>query len=149
MSCEPFNTWMSAYLDGELADDERRQFEEHLASCDACTRELDHLRRLTEDLNMMRFEEPGDAELQRYWGGVYNRLERGAGWILLSLGAIVLLCWGAFKLVEDVIRDPTVSIALKVGLCALIAGLVILFVSLLRERLTVRKLDRYSKEIER
>jgi len=149
MSCDLFNQWMSAYLDGELAGDQRRRFEEHLASCDACSRELQHLRRLTEDLNMMRFNEPGDAELERYWHGVYNRLERGTGWILLSLGSILVLCWGAFKFIEDLIRDPTVSWALKVGISALIAGLVILFVSLLRERLTVRKVDRYSKEIQR
>jgi len=138
-----------AYLDGELPEEDRRRFEEHLASCDACRTELDELKRLTEDLNMMRFKEPGDEELQRYWAGVYNRLERGIGWILLSAGAILTLCYGAFKIIEEMIRDPAVSVILKVGVCALIAGLVILFVSLLRERLVVRKVDRYSREVER
>lgn len=149
MSCEKFNPLMSAYLDGELSDGDRRRFDEHLAACDACTRELAELKRLTEDLNMMRFNEPGDAELERYWSGVYNRLERGIGWILLSAGAIITLCYGAFRLIEEMIRDPTISIALKIGVCALVAGLVVLFVSLLRERLVVRKVDRYSREVKR
>ncbi len=149
MSCNEFNGMAGAYLDGELPDEERRRFEEHLASCDACRTELAELRRLTEDLNMMRFKEPGDEELQRYWAGVYNRLERGIGWILLSAGAILTLCYGAFKIIEEMIRNPTVSVILKVGVCALIAGLVVLFVSLLRERLVVRKVDRYSREVER
>lgn len=149
MSCNEFNRMAGAYLDGELPDEERRRFEEHLASCDACRTELAELKRLTEDLNMMRFKEPGDEELQRYWAGVYNRLERGIGWILLSAGVILTLCYGAFKIIEEMIRDPAVSVILKVGVCALIAGLVILFVSLLRERLVVRKVDRYSREVER
>ena len=149
MSCDEFNQMAGAYLDGELPEEDRRRFEEHLASCDACRTELAELKRLTEDLNMMRFKEPGDEELQRYWAGVYNRLERGIGWILLSAGAILTLCYGAFKIIEEMIRDPAVSVVLKVGVCALIAGLVVLFVSLLRERLVVRKVDRYSREVER
>ena len=149
MSCDLFKPKLSAYLDGELPDDQRRPLEQHLASCPACTRELEELKRLSEDLNMMRFKEPGDDELQRYWAGVYNRMERNVGWILLSAGAIITLCYGAFTLVEHLVRDPAVSVALKIGVCALIAGVVILFVSLVRERLVLRKVDRYSKEIER
>jgi len=149
MSCDEFDRMASAYLDGELADRQRRRFEEHLAVCDACKRELAELKRLTEDLNMMRFKEPGDEELERYWAGVYNRLERGMGWILLSVGAILTLCYGAFRLIESMLLDQTISNVLKVGVCALIAGLVVLFVSLLRERLVVRKVDRYSREVER
>lgn len=149
MSCDEYNRMAGAYLDGELADEERRRFDEHLAVCDACTRELAELKRLTEDLNMMRFKEPGDEELERYWAGVYNRLERGIGWILLSAGVILTLCYGAFKVIEGMLLDETISDVLKVGVCALIAGLVVLFVSLLRERLVVRKVDRYSREVER
>jgi len=149
MSCDAFNRMASAYLDGELADDDRRRFEDHLAACDACRQELAELKRLTEDLDMMQFKEPGDEELARYWSGVYNRLERGLGWILFSVGAILTLCYGAFRIIENLIRDETVSNVLKVGVCALIAGLVVLFVSLLRERLVVRKVDRYSKEVDR
>ena len=98
---------------------------------------------------MIRFKEPSDAELERYWSSIYNRLERGAGWILLSVGAIILLCYGAFRLVEGIIKDPKVAIVLKVGVVALVFGVVILFVSLLRERLAVRKVDKYSREVER
>lgn len=149
MSCERFNPMLSGYVDGELAADERRRLEEHLAACEACRRELEGLKVLKEDLAMLKFKEPSDAELERYWAGVYNRLERGIGWILLSVGAILLLSYGAWQFIEGVIRDPVVQPIVKVGACALVFGLVVLFVSLLRERLTVRKVDRYSKEIDR
>jgi predicted anti-sigma-YlaC factor YlaD len=149
MSCDEFNRLASGYLDGELSEDQRRAFEAHLDACDRCRRDLADLRNLAEDLDMMQFKEPGDEELARYWSGVYNRMERGVGWILLSVGAILTLCYGAFKVIESLIRDPTVSVLLKVGVCALIAGVVVLFVSLLRERLVVHKVDRYAKEIDR
>ena len=98
---------------------------------------------------MIKFKEPTDAELERYWKSIYNRLERGLAWILFSAGAIIVLCYGGFKLIEQVIKDPNIALLFKIGLTALVFGAVILFVSLLRERLTVRKVDKYSKEIER
>ena len=98
---------------------------------------------------MVKLKEPSDLELQQYWSGVYNRLERGIGWILFSVGAIIVLCYGGFKLIEEVIKDPSVGLLLKIGLVALVFGIVILFVSILRERLRVRKVDKYSKEVKR
>ena len=149
MTCDPFSDRITAYVDGELEPLQRARFEKHLETCDACRRELAETKALKEELDMMTFKEPSDAALRRYWQSVYNRLERGVGWILFSFGAIVLLCYGGFKLVEDVVRDPTISFILKAGVVAVVFGAAILFVSLLRERLTVRKVDRYSKEIER
>ena len=149
MTCDPFGDRITAYVDGELEPLERTRFEQHLETCDACRRELAETKTLKEELDMMTFKEPSDAALQRYWQSVYNRLERGLGWILFSVGAILLLCYGGFKLVEEIVRDPTISVVLKAGVVALVFGVVILFVSLLRERLTVCKVDRYSKEIER
>ena len=140
---------ISAYVDGELAPDQRKRLEEHLAGCESCKRELAEMTALKEELDMIRFTEPTDAELDRYWRSVYNRLERGIGWVLLSLGAIVLLCYGGFKLVEAVIRDPQIQWWVKGGVLAAIFGAAILFVSLLRERLAVRKVDKYSKEVRR
>jgi len=149
MSCEEFGPMLTAYLDGELPPERRSGLEAHLAECDRCRRELAELTALKENLAMIKFREPEDAELERYWRSVYNRLERGVGWILLSVGAILLLCYGGFRLIEQVIRDPKISLVLKIGLVAVVFGAAVLFVSLLRERLAVRKVDKYSKEVER
>jgi predicted anti-sigma-YlaC factor YlaD len=149
MSCDEFKPLLTGRVDGELAAEDRARLEEHLETCADCARELEELRRLKEDLAMLKFKEPTDVELERYWKGVYNRLERGVGWILVSVGAIVLLCYGAWELIDEVIKNEAVSWVLKVGICALVGGLVVLFVSILRERLVVCRLDRYSKEIDR
>lgn len=149
MNCDEFKPLITGYLDDELPPEERALLEDHLADCEACARELAQLTRLKEELSMMEFEEPTDAELARYWRSVYNRLERGLGWVLFSVGAIIVLCYGGFKLIEEMIKDPGIAVLLKVGVVALVFGTVVLFVSLLRERLAVRKVDKYSKEVER
>ena len=149
MNCDQAKPLMMAYLDGELSSVDRTQFEAHVAECQVCKQELDEFAKLKEELTMMKFKEPSDVELENYWRNVYNRLERGAGWALFSLGSIILLCYGGFKFVEAIVKDPNVAVLLKVGVVAAIFGAVILFVSTLRERLTVRKVDKYSKEVER
>jgi len=149
MNCQQCRPLIGAHLDGELAPGQAEAVASHLAGCEACRRERAELAALKENLGMIRFKEPTDAELERYWSSVYNRLERAAGWVLLSAGAILLGCWGAFKLVEQLVRDPHVALAVKIGVVALLFGLVVLVVSVLRERLTVRRSDRYSREVQR
>ena len=149
MNCDEIAELLDGYVDDELPPDQRAAVEAHLAGCGACRTQCDDLAGLKEDLAMITFREPTDAELDRYWQRVYNRLERGIGWLLLSIGAVVLLCYVAYLLIENVIQNPAVALTLKIGLSALIVGAVVLFVSILRERLSVRKADRYSKEIQR
>jgi len=149
MSCENYREWITGYVDDELPPPQREQLEDHLRACEACKRELEESLALKEHLTMIKFKEPSDAQLERYWSRIYNRLERGVGWILFSLGAIVLICWGAFEAIEEMIQDPGISLVLKVGVVALIVGGAILLVSAVRERLTVRKTDKYSQEVER
>jgi len=150
MNCDDeMRALVSAHVDGELTPDQQKRLEAHLAECEACRRELADMQALKQELDMIKFTEPTDKEFQRYWSGVYNRLERGVAWVLLSVGAIVLLCYGGFKLVEEIIGDPALRWWVKGGVLAAVFGAAVLFVSLLRERLAVRKADKYSREVER
>jgi len=149
MSCEHYRTLLTGYVDEELADREREQLESHLSACEACARELEELVTFKEHLAMLKFKEPSDAELERYWSRVYNRLERGVGWILVSLGSIILLSWGALEIIQEMFRDSEITLVVRIGVVSLVVGIVVLFVSVFRERLSVRKSDKYSREVER
>jgi hypothetical protein len=139
---------MMAYLDDELDAEQKQVFEKHLASCQECSGELEEFKRLNQITDEVKFVEPEERIWKLYWSGVYNRIERSVGWILFSIAAILLLIYGGFKLIEEIIKDPTVDMILKVALLTLIAGLAVLFVSALRERLYFRKKDRY-KDVRR
>lgn len=143
MKCPDYQGLMMGYLDNELNEQERRQFADHLAQCPDCTKELAGFKDLKQLADSAALTEPQDELWQQYWKNIYNRFERTLGWILLSVAAIILLIYGGFKLIEAIIQDPTVDIILKIALVALIAGLAVLFVSVLRERLCVRKKDPY------
>ena len=143
MTCHNYKDLMMGYLDNELNDEQRRQFEEHLAGCPECASELEEFRKLKAITDEVTLVEPEDRIWQDYWTGIYNRIERSVGWIVFSVAAILLTIYGGFKLIETIITDATTGMLLKLGLLALIVGLAILFVSVLRERIYFWSKDRY------
>ncbi len=136
-------------LDGELSADEKTSVEMHLDGCVECRGELEEFNNMKGVIDKMKYKEAPDEAWGRYWSQVYNRLERGLGWILISVGAMILLFYGGFKAVESLVKDPTLAVFLKVAILILLAGLVILFVSVLRERIFTYKKDKYAKEVKR
>jgi hypothetical protein len=139
---------MMGYLDDELDDAQKKTFEQHIESCKDCAAELEQFRKLKNVTDSVKLAEPEDVLWENYWSGVYNRFERGIGWILMSVTGIALIIYGLFKLVEGIIKDPNVEMVLKIAILAFIAGLAVLFVSILRERLYFWKKDRY-KDVRR
>ncbi|UCE20055.1 MAG: zf-HC2 domain-containing protein [Gemmatimonadota bacterium] len=143
MSCEKFKNLMMGYIDDELNEHDRGAFLGHVRSCAECSSELEHYRKLKEVTDGMKLTSPEDKIWRDYWSVIYNRIERGVGWILLSICGILLLCYGGYKAVEEFIADPTVGLFVKVAILGLIVGVAILFISVLRERLYFWKRDRY------
>lgn len=139
---------ISSYYDGELNEEKRGTLEKHLGECAECRREFEEMGKLEEVMRRMELKKPPKEVWQLYWASVYNRLERRIGWILLSIGAMILVFFGGYKAVEGIIQDPTTPLLLKVGILVFMAGIVVLLVSILRERLFVRKRERY-KEVEK
>jgi len=144
MTCHDYKDLMMGYLDNELSDEQKRQFEEHLAGCSECKDELAEFRKLKSITDEVTLVEPEDRLWQDYWSGIYNRIERSVGWIVFSVAAILLTIYGGFKLIEELIKDEAIGMLLKIGLLVLIVGLAILFVSVLRERLYFWQRDRYK-----
>lgn len=148
MTCHDYKDLLMGYLDDELNDEQRRRFEDHLSGCPECAGELEEFKRLKAITDEVTLVEPEERIWQDYWGGIYNRIERGVGWVVFSVAAILLTIYGGFRAIEEIIRDPAVELIFKAGLLALVAGLAILFVSVLRERIYFWKRDRY-KDVRR
>lgn len=144
MACQDYKNLMMAYLDNELDEPEIKRFEAHLESCDDCTQAFQEFRQLKHMTDGMTLAEPEDRIWDDYWGQVYNRAERSLGWIIMSLAGICLLIYGGIRCIENIITDARVAMSLKCMLLALIVGVAILFVSVLRERLFFWKQDRYK-----
>ena len=96
----------------------------------------------------MTLKNPSKEVWDRYWLGVYNQIERGLAWIVISIGAIIVLGFSAVKAAESFFENTTMPGVLKIGIMILTIGFVILIISLLREKLFLFQNDKY-KEIQR
>ncbi|MGM0631687.1 MAG: anti-sigma factor family protein [Pseudomonadota bacterium] len=139
---------MMAALDGEANDTERVKLERLLAEDPAMRTEYEKLAGVKELTMNHSPKDPGNALWQIYWGGVYRRLERGLGWILLSAGAIPLLMYGGWQVASDWFTNDSIPLWLRIAGGVMGTGMIILFVSVLRETLFFHKRERY-KDIER
>ena len=139
---------MMAALDGEISADERRQLDRLLADSAELDEEWQRLRQLKEVTRMTRIDTLPEERWTTYWQSVYNRLERGLGWLLVSVGAIVVGGWGLWHAVQELFTDPSLPLGIKLAIFALGLGGLILAVSVGREKFSAWRHDPY-KEIER
>mgnify|MGYP001814589162 FL=1 len=135
-------------FDDELEPDERFEFERLLSDNPELRGEWERLSKLQEVTANMRLRNAPEEMWAGYWNSVYSQFERGVAWILVSIGAIVLGSWGAWHFVQDLMADADLPTFVKWSILAVLVGLVMLLVSVLRHRIFVSQSDPY-KEIER
>ena len=145
MTDDPFKPLLMGYLDHELTELEVLRMEEHLKGCASCAAELEEFRRLKEVTQNMRVVMPDDRYWEIYWSNIYNRLERRVGWILLSLGSILLASYGLYYVVARLLLQGNIPLVVRIGVVAVVVGLCTLVVSVLRERIFFSKSDKYER----
>jgi predicted anti-sigma-YlaC factor YlaD len=138
---------VSAHIDCEIPPDKAVDVEEHLLECPKCAEFATSLRQIKGVTSEMKLADLPDASWKVYKKGIYNRLERGVGWIFASIGAVILIAFGFYVLFEKFFADPEISILIKIGVASLGIGIIILLISVCREALFRYKGDRY-KEVE-
>ena len=134
---------MMGALDGELNEQEQLEFKDFIQRNPGYRKEYKELEKIKEVTLQMTLKNPNPEVWDRYWLHVYNRIERGIGWILLSAGAIILV----FYIIQSLLADSQLPTLIKIGIFCFYGGLFVLLISVLRERLHKRKYDPY-KEIQ-
>lgn len=145
MNCEEARFLMMGYLDGELTEEQKEAFLQHVNQCPACQAEWQGFNRLKEETGKMKFRALPEMFWDDYWQHVYNRIERGIGWIFFSLGAIIVLGFVGYEFLKDFFLNAQEPLLLRVGVGLLVLGFIIIFVSVLREKLMVRSHDKYRR----
>lgn len=140
--------YVSAYVDDELEPEERRAFEEELARDPGLREELQEVQSMKSVVAGMRLRELPDDAWDHYRERTYNRLERRVGWILLSVGAAVLVGYGLYELVVFLVSAAELAWWIRAAIGAVCVGVAILLVSVIRERIFVWKRDPY-REVKR
>ncbi len=86
---------VSAYHDGELPAETARELEQHLAQCAACGVELAALRRLSQQVQAARLDEPPAGALQLWMRRSHRAADdrsvrRLAGWMTAAAAALLV-----------------------------------------------------------
>jgi len=139
---------LMAELDDELSAVERQELERLLAEDPALREERARMMRVREVTNAMTMREPPAEVWESYWQHVYNRVERGLGWILFSVGVAVLLVWGAWHAVDALLASSEIPGVIKLAIFAGAAGGLVLLWSVFREKIFTRTRDPY-REVQR
>jgi len=138
---------LSAYVDGELEPADVARVEAHLAEDEQSRREVEKLRRLKAVTGAMRLKEPPAEEWEVFWKSVYNRSERSLGWILLCLGIVVIGAWGATEALTALLKTDELPLLVRGSVLVLSAGILVLLISAVRERIFRRSRTRYKDVI--
>lgn len=131
---------LTGYLDGALTQGDEQRVRVHLEDCDSCRRLVAGMRETREATMSTRFEMPRDDQWDEAPRGAASRLTFGLGWMMLlawALGvagfAIGQLWSGPESLLEKLLAFGGLS------------GFLLLFLSVLIDRLKTMRTDPYRR----
>ena len=143
--CDLYKYLIIQYIDNEISDEDEIKLKTHLLSCSHCKREYEEFQNVRGVSKEMKNKILPDMAWDEYWRHVYNRLERGFSWILISIGAIILLGIAVYHFLWDILSSTQMTFLEKFGVLVLVLGFIVLFISVVREKLMVRKHDKYKE----
>ncbi len=132
---------LSAYLDGELTQADNQRVRLHLEDCGECRTALEQMTTLQRLTAEIRFPEPPDDLMEALGRSVSVEAPRRLGWGLILAALAACVVYLAIQALRH-LRGPS-FIELVAG--AVVAGFVLLFLSVLRQRWLERPHDRYRK----
>ncbi len=143
LTCEEAQVQMMGLIDGELSPEQEKRVREHIDSCRSCREQYESFSQLKEDTLDMKMKPLPEVYWDEYWEQVYNRIERRTGWVFISIGLILVLSFAMYHFVMDFLLTDNQPLVLRAGVSILGIGIVILGISVLREKLMIRKIDKY------
>lgn len=139
LDCPQIDEMLSGYLDGELTQGDRQRVDLHLESCSKCRGVYEELADLRQAVRKMSFGEISQEEWSKIMNDLPIRASRRAGWLLYVAGFLIVCGYGLYEFMAD----DSVDAVIKTGIGALVVGSLLLFISVLRQRLIARKTDKY------
>ncbi len=130
-----------AYADGELNEEARRETAHRVASDPAFALRVAHYQRLDVTARTAASPEPQDIVHAKLAASPTQQATLGLGWFALVTGTLGFYVWLIFEMTQD----PELDILPKVFILGGIGGFLLLFLSILRNRLRELPYDPYTK----
>jgi predicted anti-sigma-YlaC factor YlaD len=132
---------LSAYLDDELTQEESQRVRLHLEECASCRATFEGMKEIREATMTTPFATFDDGQWDERPRGPLSRLLRGGGWALLLIWILGVSYIG----LREVSAGPSMTGPEILLVFGLVGGGVLLFLSVLIDRLQTYKTDRYRR----
>jgi len=129
---------LSGYLDDALTQGDDQRVRLHLEDCPNCRAQVEEMSKLREVTMSTRFVEPRDDQWDERPRGTASRLSRGVGWLLVVAWLAIVAGFAAWQFATS----PE-ALTLKTFVFAGVLGVVLLFLSVVIDRVKAMKTDRY------
>jgi len=134
---------LSGFVDGELTQADEQRVRLHLEDCTRCRGLVDELQALREAAMASRFSEPNPTEWGELPRGWASSMCRSLGWVLVAVWTAATAAYALWQ----VATSPE-GLVVKVLIFGAVAGLGLLLMSVLLDRVRAARTDRY-KGVER
>lgn len=131
---------LSGYVDSELTQVDNQRVHLHLEECAACRQLVDDLRQIREAAMTTQFPVPTDDEWREAPRSSGSRWIRRCGWILVLAWILAALSLAVIGFVQG-----SAAWYEKAFIAALVGGGLLLFLSVVLDRLQALKSDRYGR----
>lgn len=133
---------LSAYLDDELTQEESQPVRLHLETCESCRRVYEQMKEVREATMTTPFPVFDDGQWDERPRSKVSRVLRTVGWVmlLLWLGGVSFIALS--QITAEAAGMPLHELALMFGL---LGGGLLVFLSILLDRLGSYKSDRYRR----
>jgi len=138
--CEEYQILMMGYIDNELGPEDEKRFKAHAYQCEICAKELTQYQKLASLTNSLQLKEPADYEWERIYCSIFYKMENRFGWTMVILGVLIIFGW----LLYEILMGWEMQTSLRIGIVAAVVGFVVLLLSALRQRLRIKKYERYE-----
>ncbi len=135
---------LSGFIDGELTQQDRQRVQLHIEDCSNCSAELEELTTLRDRIGKARLSDIDQDRWRETMDDTTVKTSRGIGWLMVIGGALVAL---GVAVVEILSSPSTMTLIEKIIVGGIYGGMLLLFISVLRQRLIERKTDKY-KDVE-
>jgi len=135
---------LSGLVDGELTQQQRQRVLLHCETCPDCNRQLTEIKALRKGIGQSRLSEVSHDIWREKMSDSTVKATRGIGWLLFIGGLLVAAGIALFEFVKEV-DSMSPSALMIIG--GVYGGLILLFISVLRQRLIERRTDKY-KDVE-
>ena len=135
---------LSGYIDGELTQQDAQRVRLHCEACEQCRQSLDDLKRMRERVGQATLSNASPTEWREAMSDTTVKATRGLGWLLFIGGMLVAVGVGVYEVITS---DHSWTLLEKLIVGGVYGGLLLLFISVLRQRLIERKTDKY-KDVE-